>query len=262
MLAVISPAKTLDYESVPATAQCSQPQLLDESAHLVRHLASMAPHELSALMSISDKLGALNYDRYQRWATPFSPTNARQAILAFKGDVYTGLDVGVFSEQDFDFAQRHLRILSGLYGVLRPLDLIQPYRLEMGTRLQIEPLRDGQSSVNLYQFWGDTITDGPNEALSADTSPVLINLASNEYFKSVKPAQLRAEVITPVFKEYRNGAYKVISLLAKKARGAMTSYLIRNRLEQVEQLKDFAEGGYTYNPELSQGTQWVFTRKP
>jgi cytoplasmic iron level regulating protein YaaA (DUF328/UPF0246 family) len=276
MLAVISPAKTLDYESAPVTTQFSQPQLLDQSARLVSRLGEMAPHELSALMSISDKLGVLNHERYQQWVMPFTPENARQALLAFKGDVYTGLNVDSFTEQDFSFAQQHLCILSGLYGVLRPLDLMQPYRLEMGTRLAMGARlekgagtekgahrgRGNEHSANLYQFWGDTITHYLNESLSTSGSQVLINLASNEYFKSVKPALLQGEVITPVFKEYRNGSYKVISFLAKKARGAMTAYLIRNRLETPAQLKDFTEDGYAFNPQLSDVKQWVFTRKP
>lgn len=262
MLAVISPAKTLDFESEPATTQYSQPELLDRAAILVNHLACMAPHELSELMSISDKLGSLNFERYQQWALPFAPENARQALLAFKGDVYTGIDAGSFDDEDLRFAQDHLRILSGLYGVLRPLDLMQPYRLEMGTRLEVSADEQGKPYTNLYQFWGGRITQSLNEVLLAADSPVLVNLASNEYFKSVRASELRAQVITPVFKDYRNGSYKVISFLAKKARGAMTAYLIKQRLTDPEQLKAFADDGYAFNEALSGVSQWVFTRKP
>ena len=254
MLAVISPAKTLDTISEPATTVHSQPELLDEAQRLVSQLRAMAPHELSALMSISDKLGTLNYERYQQWAQPFTPDNARQALLTFKGDVYTGMNIGAFDEQDFSFAQHHLRILSGLYGMLRPLDLMQPYRLEMGTRLRTE------RGDNLYQFWGETITRALDQALQASGSPVLINLASKEYFKAVKPALLRAEVITPVFKEYRGGSYRVISLLAKKARGAMAAYLIRQRLQEPDDLKHFDQDGYAFDEQRSSDSQWVFTR--
>jgi hypothetical protein len=254
MLVVLSPAKTLDFETAPAIRKNSQPLHLDEAQQLVTQLKQMAPHELSSLMSISDKLGELNYDRYQAWSRPFSLSNAKQAVLAFKGDVYTGLDPTQFSQEDFAFAQGHLCILSGLYGALRPLDLIQAYRLEMGTRLST---RKGE---NLYEFWGDRITDSINKSVKKSGSEVLINLASNEYYKSIKPHSLRCDVITPVFKENKAGKYKVVSFLAKKARGMMAAYIIRKRLDLPQDIKEFDEGGYGYNAGQSSGREWVFTR--
>lgn len=255
MLVVISPAKTLDFESAPVIRKSSQPLHLDDAQRLVTLLKKMAPHELSSLMSISDKLGELNYDRYQAWSRPFSLSNAKQALLAFKGDVYTGLNPEQFSQEDFAFAQSHLCILSGLYGALRPLDLMQAYRLEMGTRLH------NSRGDNLYEFWGDKITDSINKAVKKSGSEVLINLASNEYYKSVKPHRLRCEVITPVFKENKAGKYKVVSFLAKKARGMMTAYIIRNRLDLPQDIKDFDEAGYAFNAGMSSGREWVFTRE-
>jgi hypothetical protein len=254
MLVVISPAKTLDFDSAPIIRKSSQPLFLDDSQVLIGQLQKMAPHDLSSLMSISDKLGELNYDRYQAWSRPFSLDNAKQALLAFKGDVYTGLNPEQFSQEDFAFAQSHLCILSGLYGALRPLDLIQPYRLEMGTRLA-----NGRGA-NLYEFWGDKITDSINRAVKKSGSEVLINLASNEYFKAVKPHGLRCDVITPVFKENKGGKYKVVSFLAKKARGMMTAYIIRNRLDLPQDIKAFNEGDYVFNAEMSSAREWVFTR--
>jgi hypothetical protein len=254
MLVVISPAKTLDFETAPAIRKNSQPLHLDDAQKLVNQLKRLAPHELSSLMSISDALGELNYDRYQAWSRPFSLANAKQAVLAFKGDVYTGLNPEQFTQEDFAFAQGHLCILSGLYGVLRPLDLMQAYRLEMGTRLATH--RGG----NLYDFWGDKITDTLNKAIKKSGSEVLINLASNEYYKAIKPHTLRCEVITPVFKERKAGNYKVVSFLAKKARGMLTAYIIRKRLDLPQDIKEFDEAGYRYNPQLSSGREWVFTR--
>jgi cytoplasmic iron level regulating protein YaaA (DUF328/UPF0246 family) len=254
MLVVISPAKTLDFESAPIIRKSSQPLYLDDAQVLVEQLQQLAPHQLSSLMSISDKLGQLNYDRYQNWRRPFSLDNAKQALLAFKGDVYTGLNPEQFSQEDFAFAQRHLYILSGLYGALRPLDLIQPYRLEMGTRLA------NIRGANLYEFWGDRITESVNKAVKMSGSEVLVNLASNEYFKSIRRHALRCEVITPVFKENKGGNYKVVSFLAKKARGMLTAYIIRNRLDLTQDIKAFDEAGYGYNPGLSTAREWVFTR--
>ena len=254
MLVVISPAKTLDFETAPIIRKSSQPLFLNDAQLLIEQLQQLAPHQLSSLMSISDKLGELNYDRYQSWSRPFSLNNAKQALLAFKGDVYTGLNPEQFSQEDFAFAQRHLYILSGLYGALRPLDLIQPYRLEMGTRLA------NARGANLYEFWGDKITDSINKAVKISGSEVLVNLASIEYFKSVVPHALRCEVITPVFKENKGGKFKVVSFLAKKARGMMTAYIIRNRLDLPQDIKAFAEGGYAYNADQSSNREWVFTR--
>ena len=255
MLIVISPAKNLDYETPVPTSKTSKAGLLKESQILADQLKEMAPQDLSALMSISDKLGTLNYDRYQSWQLPFNKSNARQSILAFKGDVYVGLDAYNFSDEDFDFAQQHLRILSGLYGLLRPLDLIQPYRLEMGTKLNNERGKD------LYSFWGDIITKALNKQLKTIDQNVLINLASNEYFKSVQVKGLNAKVITPVFKDWKNGQYKIISFFAKKARGLMSAYIIKNKLTSSEQLTGFDWEGYTYNEAMSTETELVFTRK-
>lgn len=206
-------------------------------------------------MGVSDKIAGLNAARFGEWQQPFSPDNARPAVLAFNGDVYTGLDAASFSEEDFAFAQSHLRILSGLYGLLKPLDLMQAYRLEMGTKLKNE------RGDNLYQFWGDIITDKVNDAIASSNTTALVNLASNEYFKSVKKKQLNADIITPAFKDWKNGQYKMISFFAKKARGLMARYIIENRITDVEQVKQFDVAGYSYNESLSKGNDWVFTRK-
>jgi len=255
MLVLISPAKTLDFETPPQTERFSQPDFLPQARELIDRLRELAPHQLSALMGISDKLGQLNYDRYAQWHTPFNTVNAKQALLAFKGDVYTGLAAEHFSQADLDFAQEHLRILSGLYGLLRPLDLIQPYRLEMGTKLATA------KGKNLYDFWGQSLTQALNKQLERRGSKALINLASQEYFRAVDTKALDAPLITPVFKDWKNGQYKVISFYAKKARGMMTSYLIRNRLKRLDDLRRFDEGGYGFAPELSGERDWVFTRR-
>ena len=254
MLVVISPAKTLDYETPPTLRDSSQPDFLDQSAQLIDELRELSPPQVSELMGISAKLGDLNFGRFLEWSKPFTPKNAKQAVLAFKGDVYTGLDAESLSQDDLLWAQDHLRILSGLYGLLRPLDLMQPYRLEMGTKFA------NQGGANLYEFWGTRITDALNDCLSGEEAPVLVNLASNEYFKSVKPKKLAAEVITPVFKDWKGGKYKVISFYAKKARGMMTRFIIRNRLTDQEGLKQFDEAGYSYNAAMSSAKEWVFTR--
>lgn len=255
MLLVISPAKNLDYETPSTQAQHTQPDFLDQSQLLIDELRQLAPQDISGLMSISDKLGVLNYDRFQQWSLPFSPDNAKPAALAFNGDVYTGLNAGDFSDADFDFAQQHLRILSGLYGLLRPLDLMQPYRLEMGTRFA------NQRGNNLYDFWGNRITEALNEQLRSLNTGILVNLASNEYFKAVKPKALNADIITPVFKDWKGDQYKIISFYAKKARGLMCAYAIRNRLTDVEQLKGFDSEGYAFNEAMSSAKEWVFTRR-
>lgn len=254
MLMVISPAKTLDYDSPLPTDEFSRPAMLKDSAELVDTMRGYSPDDLVSLMKISQKLGELNAQRYMEWGTPFNLKNARQAIYAFKGDVYTGLDAGSLSEDDLAFAQEHLRILSGLYGLLRPLDLMQAYRLEMGTSL-VNPRGD-----DLYQFWGDKITRAVNKQLKALDSAVLVNLASNEYFKSLQPTALNAEVITPVFKDFKNGKYKIISFYAKKARGLMSAYAIKKRITDVEQLKKFNVDGYRYDRKSSTANEWVFLR--
>lgn len=253
MLMVISPAKTLDYESPLATERYTQPDFLDDACELVDQLKELEPHQISNLMSISDKLGQLNAERFQNWHTPFTPENARQAVLAFKGDVYTGLDAENFSEKDFEFAQNHLRMLSGLYGVLKPLDLMQPYRLEMGTRFENKRGKD------LYEFWGSKITEEINRLLAADDG-VLVNLASNEYFKSVKKKELDGRLVTPQFKDWKNGQYKMISFYAKKARGLMCRYAIQNRITQANDLKGFNLEGYYFSEDQSDNNNWVFLR--
>lgn len=260
MLLVISPAKNLDYDSPAAIKKFTQPAMLAQAQALIEQLRPLPPHDLSALMKISDKLGQLNYDRYQDWAQPFTPANAKQALLAFNGDVYSGIDANTFSAADFTFAQKHLRILSGLYGLLRPLDLMQPYRLEMGTKFACSSTTHG-TVKDLYGFWGESITDALNKQIKAEKSPILVNLASNEYFKSVQLKNLKAEVITPVFKDWKTDKYKIISFYAKKARGLMARYIIQNQLTKPEQLKDFDLAGYGYQASMSSEQQFVFTRK-
>lgn len=255
MLIVISPAKNLDYESDVPIKKHSKASFLDQSQLLIDELKKLNPHDVSALMGISDKLGALNYDRFQSWSLPFNKSNARQAVFAFKGDVYVGLDAYAFDEEDAAFAQDHLRILSGLYGLLKPLDLMQAYRLEMGTKFATERGKD------LYEFWGSRITDSLKKQLAKSGSNQLINLASNEYFKSVKTANLDAEIITPVFKDKKSGKYKIISFFAKKARGRMSAYIIRNKITFADQIKAFDWDGYSYNEGMSSQSEWVFTRE-
>ncbi|EMH4163172.1 peroxide stress protein YaaA [Pluralibacter gergoviae] len=254
MLILISPAKTLDYQSDLATARYTQPQLLKYSEQLIAEARKLSAPQIGKLMSISDKLADLNATRFHDWNPKFTPDNARQAILAFKGDVYTGLQAETFTEAQFDFAQQHLRILSGLYGVLRPLDLMQPYRLEMGIRLENPKGKD------LYHFWGDTITDTLNKALKAQGDDVVINLASDEYFKSVKPKALKGTLVKPVFLDEKNGKFKVISFYAKKARGLMSRYIIENQLADVEQLKQFDSEGYFFDEAASGSGELVFKR--
>lgn len=253
MLMIISPAKTLDYESPLATETYTQPDFLDDACELIDQLKELEPHQVSNLMSISDKLGQLNAERFRTWHTPFTPDNARQAILAFKGDVYTGLDAESFSEDDFAFAQQHLRMLSGLYGLLKPLDLMQPYRLEMGTKFENKRGKD------LYAFWGSKLTKALNELLAADDK-VLVNLASNEYFKSVQKKDIDGRLVTPQFKDWKNGQYKMISFYAKKARGLMCRYAIQNRITQADDLKGFNLEGYYFSEEQSDNNNWVFLR--
>lgn len=254
MLMVISPAKTLDYESPLATEKYTQPELLAASQQLIDIARQLSPSQIASLMSISDKLAHLNAERFNDWQADFTPDNARQAILAFKGDVYTGLDAGTLEEDDFTFAQHHLRMLSGLYGVLRPLDLMQPYRLEMGIKLSNPQGKD------LYSFWGDRLTKVLNDALDDQGDDVLVNLASDEYFKAVKPGILKGRIVKPVFLDEKNGKFKVISFYAKKARGLMTRYIIRNRLTSVEQLKAFDTDGYFYDEAASSADELVFKR--
>ena len=255
MLIVISPAKTLDFEPVDASLKSSKPTLLKQSAELVEQMRQFDSRGLQQLMGVSEKIASLNVERYQSWHTPFNRRNAKQAIMAFRGDVYTGLDADSFKADDFEFAQEHLRILSGLYGLLKPLDLIQPYRLEMGTRIETSQGGD------LYTFWRDTITPAVNRQLKKIDSDTLVNLASNEYFSALDGDKLKARVCTPVFKDYKNGKYKIVSFFAKKARGQMSAYAIQKKITDAEQLKRFRVDGYKYDKASSTDTEWVFLRK-
>lgn len=255
MLIVISPAKTLDYDTPPKTKTFTIPDYLEDSQILIDRARHYSALDIAELMQVSMKIAELNFDRFEQWHTPFTPENAKQAVLAFKGDVYTGLDAETFTAADFKFAQSHLRILSGLYGLLRPLDLMQPYRLEMGRKV------DSERGKNLYEFWGSKITEGINRQMKKLKTPYLINLASNEYFKSVKPKQLDGEIITPEFKDWKNGQYKMMGVYAKKARGQLSRFVIQNKLTDPEAMKAFNVDGYAYNEKMSSGDKWVFTRK-
>jgi len=254
MLIVISPAKKLDMDKNFTNITPSQPALLDDSSHLVDILRMQDSYAIANLMKISMKLADLNQQRYQAWHTPFTHDNARTALAVFRGDVYQSLDADSFSYADHAFAQQHLRILSGLYGVLRPHDLMQAYRLEMGTTLTTD------RGKNLYEFWGNRITLQLAMQLEASKSNHLINLASQEYFKAVRPQQIPGKIITPLFKEYHNGAYKVIGIYAKRARGLMARYIIQQHITQVEDLKHFNANGYRWSPDDSTASEWVFCR--
>ncbi|WP_342654518.1 peroxide stress protein YaaA [Pseudomonas sp. F3-2] len=254
MLMVISPAKTLDFETPPTTTKFTQPQYLDHSQELITQLRELTPSQISELMDLSDKLAGLNAARFGSWTPAFTPENAKQALLAFKGDVYTGLAAETLSQADLDYAQQHLRMLSGLYGLLRPLDLMQPYRLEMGTKLANARGKD------LYAFWGNRISEWLNEALADQGDDVLLNLASNEYFSAVKRPALNARVIDTEFRDQKNGQYKIISFYAKKARGMMSRFVISERIDKPDDLKQFDVQGYRYSKELSKADKLVFLR--
>jgi len=254
MLITISPAKKLDFRTPPPVSYYTQPEFLDRTAALIDIMRNKDSFEIADLMKLSMKLADLNMQRYQDWHTPFTPDNAKQALFAFSGDVYQGLDASSLHTDAISFAQNHLRILSGLYGLLRPLDLMQAYRLEMGTRLATEYGR------NLYEFWGNSITESINRALADQNDDVLINLASNEYFSAIHTRNINGRIITPVFKEYRKGAYRIISFNAKRARGYMSRFIIENQLTEPETLKDFAVDDYVFNRELSSTDEFVFTR--
>jgi cytoplasmic iron level regulating protein YaaA (DUF328/UPF0246 family) len=254
VLVLLSPAKSLDFQSELRTRKHSKPRMMSESSELIEVLLTHSPDSIADLMSISGKLSALNVERYLNWETESNVQNSRPAALAFSGDVYLGMDLARYSERDFTRAQKQIRILSGLYGLLRPLDLIQPYRLEMGTKLRTS------RGDNLYQFWGDQITNLLEDELSNHRSRVLVNLASNEYFGVVDPKKLTARVIAPKFLDEKNGKLKVISFYAKRARGAMASWLVMNRLDKVHDLEQFNEFGYRYRPELSETDVPVFSR--
>lgn len=255
MIIVLSPAKSLDFTTPSTVEEYTQPAFLDQSQVLVERLRRLSPLDISKLMGISDTLAALNAARYAHWGRPFTPENAKQAVLAFNGDVYEGLNAPTLSKAALDFAQTHVRILSGLYGVLRPLDLMQPYRLEMGTRL------DNAGGKDLYAFWGERIVDALNVVLTETASPALINLASEEYFKSVRVKKLVAPVIQPVFEDWSAGRYKVVSFYAKRARGVMARYILTKRLKKVEGLKKFNEEGYAFDASASDAGRWVFRRR-
>ncbi|MGQ8364847.1 peroxide stress protein YaaA [Glaciecola sp. 1036] len=254
MLLVVSPAKNLNYTTAVPDVSATLPRLLQDTKVLVDKCRTLSPANLASLMKISDKLAILNAERFNSFETTFTENNSRPAIFAFNGDVYTGLDANSLTSEDLIFAQQHLRILSGLYGVLRPFDLMQAYRLEMGTKLKVA--RKG----SLYDFWGSKITDLVNQDIAESQSEVLINLASNEYFKAVKPKQLKAKIITPHFKDQKNGQYKIISFFAKKARGLMARYIIQNKLTTTEQLKGFDLDGYEFDANESTETDLVFKR--
>ena len=254
MLTVLSPAKTLDYESALPTRKHSIPDRLDRSAELVDVMATKSPGEIGSMMSISDQLADLNWQRFQEWDSETTRQNARPALLAFKGDVYQGFEAETLSASDFSYAQKYLRILSGLHGVLRPLDLIQPYRLEMGTQLKTP------RGKNLYEFWGNTVTEAIDEELGQHRTKVLVNLASKEYFSVIKPDRLAAQVVTPAFKDFNRGEYRIISFFAKRARGTMASWMIRNRIQTVKALPEFDGMGYRYSPELSTPNTPTFIR--
>lgn len=252
---VLSPAKRLDFESSRAAGGATEPAMLAESRRLVERLRRYAPEELARLMRISDPLARLNVARFEQWHTPFTAANARPAVLAFAGDVYDGLQAASLDEEDLAWAQRHLRILSGLYGLLRPLDLIQAYRLEMGTRLETDRGSD------LYDFWGERIARALEAALAGLDDPVLVNLASQEYFRSVERGDPAMPVVQPVFEQWHGGRWKVMSFAAKRARGRMTRYAIVHRLQRAEQLKAFDDDGYAWVPEASDEQRWVFRRQ-
>jgi hypothetical protein len=252
MKIVISPAKSLDFEHEAPISDHSQPIFLKEAERLNKVLRKKSAKSLSKLMSISPSLGQLNFERNQHWSLPFDLDNSKQAIFAFTGEVYRGIDAASLSVQDLQFLQGHLRILSGQYGLLKPLDLIQPYRLEMGSKLKVA------SKPNLYKFWDLTLTRALNEEL--EDGELFVNLASNEYFKALNTKVLKVPVITPVFKDLKSGQYKVIMTFAKQARGLMVRYIVDNRIDDIEGLKGFNYNNYAYDDNLSTGTELVFTR--
>ena len=254
MLMLISPAKKLDFETVANTKDYTEASFLEDSMELIEELRELSEKDVSKLMKLSDALAELNYNRFHDFSLPFDLENAKQALYAFRGDVYTGLDADTLTKKELKFAQKHLRILSGLYGLLKPLDLMQAYRLEMGTKFKNTRGKD------LYEFWGMKLTDELNATLKKQKTEVLLNLASNEYFKSVKKKEINAEIINPVFKDEKNGQYKIISFYAKKARGLMVRYVLDNQITDVEDIKNFDYEDYSYSADLSKGNDWVFTR--
>ncbi|BCE00229.1 peroxide stress protein YaaA [Marinicellulosiphila megalodicopiae] len=257
MLVVVSPAKSLDYETPLTTELYSEPQFLKQTYQLAKQAKKLSPANIASMMKLSDNLAMLNYERFQHFEKDFTKENSRQAAFAFNGDVYTGLDFYTLDQDKINYAQRHLRMLSGLYGVLRPLDLMQPYRLEMGTKFEIG------KAPNLYKFWGNTLANYLNDEIKSQENDTqyLINLASTEYFKSVPKKEMQFPIIEPVFKDFKNGDYKIISFFAKKARGLMARYIIDNEIKNPTQLQKFNVDGYEYHPELSKQNAPVFLRK-
>lgn len=254
MLITLSPSKGQDFETPGLSKTYSKPEALKDSELLIKELRKIKQKDIQDLMSVSENIAKLTADRYKAFNTPFTPKNAKQAIFAFKGDVYSGIEIEKFNEADLKYAQDHLRILSGLYGCLRPLDLIQPYRLEMKTKLA------NARGDNLYQFWGDRITDELNKELEKQQEPVLVNLASNEYFKSVQPKKLKGRLLNINFKDTKDGKTRIVAIFAKRARGMMADYILRNRIEKPEDIKKFSAGGYRFSKQLSDDRQWTFVR--
>ena len=255
MIICISPAKSLDFENAPPLSEVVEPRFIDEAEYLSKKLKTYSSRKIKNLMDISPALAELNHERYQQWARPFTPQGAKAAVQVFTGDVYVGLNVKELDAKAQDYLQEHLIILSGLYGALRPNDAILPYRLEMGAAMKVTPAKP-----NLYKFWANKIHDYVQERIDEQPNDVLINLASNEYFKSVKAKNLKARIITPEFKDWKNGEYKMLSFFAKKARGYMLRYIAENNINEAEDLKGFNSEGYAYNDNLSTEDKWVFTR--
>ena len=255
MFFVLSPAKNLNEKAPAPVKEFTQPDLLAEAEILMRQLRELAPQQIAELMHVSDKIALLNAERNAEWHTPFTPDNAKQAVFMFNGDVYEGIAADILKPEQIQYLQQHVRLLSGLYGVLRPLDLMQPYRLEMGTAFA------NTRGKNLYEFWGDIITDLLNDTLAQAGSDILVNLASQEYFKSVNTKKLKARLITPVFKDEKNGKYKIISFYAKRARGLMVRYAAEHNITDPEMLKNFDYEGYSFNAAASNESEWVFMRK-
>ena len=255
MFFVLSPAKNLNEKAPAPVKEFTQPDLLAEAEILMRQLRELAPQQIAELMHVSDKIALLNAERNAEWHTPFTPDNAKQAVFMFNGDVYEGFAADILKPEQIQYLQQHVRLLSGLYGILRPLDLMQPYRLEMGTAFA------NTRGKNLYEFWGDIITDLLNDTLAQAGSDILVNLASQEYFKSVNTKKLKARLITPVFKDEKNGKYKIISFYAKRARGLMVRYAAEHNITDPEMLKNFDYEGYSFNAAASNESEWVFMRK-
>jgi len=254
MIIILSPSKTMNFEDQVTATKYSSPVFQREAQTLVQTLQQFKPEDIKKLMDVNDKIAELNYQRFQEFDLSFTPSSGRQALLAYRGDVYAGLDIANYSEQDLKFAQEQVRIISGLYGLVRALDVIQPYRLEMSNKLENPQGKD------LYTFWGHKITDQIRKELQEHQNQILVNLASNEYYKAIDQDQFKQQLVTPVFKEYKDGKYKTIAIYAKKARGMMTDYIIQNKIEDPEGIKGFDYEGYQFNADLSSDREWTFTR--